>query len=54
MAPAAAGKWTPGRRMAMKFIVLNVRTASIVHGFDADNREIVEVVARLSAADLLV
>ena len=38
----------------MKFIELKVRTARIVHGFDSDNREIVEEVKELDFTRKLI
>lgn len=38
----------------MKFILLRVRTVRVVHGFDANNREVIEEVADAPWADKLL
>lgn len=42
------------RTTAMKFILIRVRTARVVHGFDANNREVIEEVVDAPWADKLL
>ena len=42
------------RTTAMKFILIRVRTVRVVHGFDANNREVIEEVVDAPWADKLL
>ncbi len=56
MGSRTVGEAAVGLRIdtVMKFILLKVRTARVVHGYDADNRELIEEVPDAPWSDKLV